>query len=136
MIKHTILLICALLATSSAQAEWNLGGGLEHFQWQEYPIGSSINPKESGPRAAFFANWTQEGIGPLFAWHAKVYAGTVNYDTFLTSNGAPVSTQTEYRGVANEGQFFYRDDLDNYKLDYIGGLGLDTWRRRIRRQPD
>ena len=37
MIQRTILLICALLATSSAQAEWNLGGGLENFQWQEYP---------------------------------------------------------------------------------------------------
>jgi len=131
MIQRTILLICALLATSSAQAEWNLGGGLENFQWQEYPANNSGNPKESGPRAAFFANWTQEGIGPLFAWHAKLYGGTVNYDTFLVSNNAPVTTQTEYRGAANEGQFFYRDDFGDYKLDYLGGLGLDTWRRRI-----
>jgi len=135
MIKRILLLVLLIFATPVALAAWNLGGGLESYQWQEYPQGSTGTPKESGPRAAFFANWTQEGIGPLFAWHAKVYGGTVNYDTFAmcncASNGAPVSTQTEYRGVANEGQFFYRDDLGDYKLDYIGGLGLDTWRRRI-----
>lgn len=131
MIKRILLLALMISATPAAQAAWDLGGGLENYQWQEYPEGSSINPKESGPRAAFFANWTQEGSGPLFAWHAKVYGGTVNYDTYLLISNVPVTTQTEYRGVANEGQFFYRDDLGDYKLDYIGGLGLDIWRRRI-----
>ena len=136
MIKRILLLALMIFATPAAQAAWDLGGGLESYQWQEYPESGTGNPKESGPRTAFFANWTQEGSGPLFAWHAKVYGGTVNYDTFVqcnncSNNGAPTSTQTEYSGVANEGQFFYRADLGDYKLDYIGGLGLDVWRRRI-----
>ena len=43
----------------------------------------------------------------------------------------PVSTKTDYVGVASEGQVFYRHDVGSYKLDQVGGLGLDFWRRRI-----
>lgn len=118
---------------SSAHAAWEVGGGLEHYQWIEYPEGFNGTPKEVGMRSALFVNWTQEGEqGPLFSWRAKLYGGTVNYDTFLISNGVPVTTKTDYIGVASEGQLFFRDDLGGYKLDYLGGLGLDFWRRSIR----
>jgi hypothetical protein len=128
-----ILLAISLLTAISAQAAWDVGVGLENYQWVEYPERINGTPKETGVRSALFVNWTQEGgQGALFAWRAKLYSGTVNYDTFLVSTGAPVSTQTDYSGVASEGQLFYRDDLGNYNLDYLGGLGLDYWRRSIR----
>jgi hypothetical protein len=132
MIERVLLLISILAVTSSVQAAWDVGGGLEDYQWKEYPAGNVGTPKEYGMRSALFVNWTQEGDGALFAWRAKLYGGTVNYDTYLISNNAPVSTKTDYAGAASEGQFFYRDNRGAYKLDYLGGLGLDTWRRRIR----
>jgi len=135
MIGRILLAISIFAVTFSAQAGWDVGGGVEHYQWIEYPTGYSGNPKESGGRAALFVNWTQEGDrGLLMAWRAKLYAGTVNYDTYVISTGAPVSTKTDYSGVASEGQMFYRYDLgaSAYKLDQLGGLGLDFWRRHIR----
>ena len=139
MIARTLLLIAILMFTLPAQAAWDAGGGLENYQWQEYDTGNTGNPKESGLRSALFVNWTQDADqGPLFAWRAKLYAGTVNYDTFVmcaapcTNNGAAVSTRTDYGGATSEGQFIYRKDLGAYRLDYLGGLGLDIWRRSIR----
>ena len=132
MILRILLAISILAVISPASAAWDVGGGLENYQWEEYPAGGTGNPKESGMRSALFANWTQEGDGALFAWRAKLYSGTVNYDTFLISTGAPVSTKTDYSGAATEGQFIYRSNAGNYKLDYLGGIGLDIWRRSIR----
>jgi hypothetical protein len=132
MIGRILLAIAILTLTPSAQAAWDIGTGLEDYQWKEYPAGSGT-PKEYGIRSALFAGWTQErDQGLLFAWRAKIYVGTVNYDTFNISTGAPVSTKTDYTGAVSEGQMHYRDNLGAYQLDYLGGLGLDTWRRRIR----
>lgn len=133
MIGRMLLATSIFAATFSAQAAWDVGAGTESYQWVEYPVGYSGNPKESGARSALFVNWTQDGDdGTLFAWRAKLYAGTVNYDTFVSSTGAPVSTKTDYNGVASEGQEFYRYNLGAYRLDQLGGLGLDYWRRSIR----
>jgi len=133
MIERVLLAVVALLATFNVQAAWDAGAGLEAYQWQEYDTGSTGNPKESGGRSAVFVNWTQEADqGMLIAWRAKLYAGTVNYDTYLQSTGAPVSTKTDYNGVLSEGQGFYRHNLGVYRLDYLGGLGMDLWRRSIR----
>ncbi len=134
MIGRILLAISVFTVTFPAQALWEVGGGAEHFQWIEYPAGYG-SPKESGTRYALFGNWTQEGDqGVLLAWRAKVYTGTVNYDTFLIGSGAPVSTKTDYLGAVSEGQMFYRYELGTsaYRLDQLGGLGLDFWRRHIR----
>ncbi len=133
MIERTLLTIAFLFVTSSAQAAWDVGGALEDYQWIEYPDASTDTPREYGLRSALFLNWTQEGDQDLLlAWRAKFYGGTVNYDTFLQSTGAPVSTKTDYGGVVSEGQLFFRTSLGDYKLDYLGGPGLDSWRRSIR----
>lgn len=135
MMKRILMLMPLLIAAPSASAAWDVGGGLEYYQWQEYDTGNTGNPKETGPRAAVFANWTQEAEhGTLFAWRAKIYGGTVNYDTFImcaapcTNDGAPMSTKTDYSGARSEGQIFYRAGA----LDYLAGLGFDTWSRSIR----
>lgn len=134
MIGRILLAVSILTAAFPAQALWEAGGGLEAYQWVEDPAGYGGNPKESGPRLALFGNWTQEGErGALFAWRAKLYAGTVDYDTYVISTGAPVSTKTDYSGASSEGQIFYRYPLGSaYRLDQLGGLGLDAWRRSIR----
>ena len=46
MIKRTLLLICTLFVASSTQAAWDLGGGLESYQWQEYPQGNTGIPND------------------------------------------------------------------------------------------
>lgn len=132
MIGRILLAISILAAIPSAHAAWEAGGGLEDYRWVEYPAGSAIHPRENGPRLALFLNWTQDGEeGGLFAWRAKLYGGTVNYDTYVTKTGAPFSTKTDYNGAVSEGQLFYRDNLGGYRLDYLGSLGLDFWRRAI-----
>jgi hypothetical protein len=133
MIARILLAFSILAATSSAQAAWDIGAGLEDYRWVEYPEGFNGTPKETGMRSALFVNWSQESDrGLLFAWRAKLYEGAVNYDTYLISTGEPVSTKTDYSGVANEVQMYYRANLGDNKLDYLGGLGLDIWRRGIR----
>ena len=133
MIERTLLIIAMLTVTSSAQAVWDVGAGLEDYQWKEYPEGVPGTPKESGGRSALFIDWTQEADrGAMFAWRAKLYGGTVNYDTFVIGTNAPVSTKTDYSGAVSEGQFFYRNNIGSYRLDYLGGIGSDIWRRRIR----
>ena len=124
-----LLAISALLISHFAHAEWDIGGGLESYRWIEYPEGFSGTPKESGFREALFVNWTQEREqGLLFAWRAKIYAGTVNYDTFyLTAPYGAVSTKTGYVGAASEGQMLYRTGGP----DFLSGIGLDFWSRDI-----
>lgn len=134
MIARILLTIAVLLSSLPVRAAWDIGGALEEYRWVEYPEEINGNPRELGLRSALFVNWTEEGEQELlFAWRAKLYAGTVNYDTYLMAPPhEPVSTKTDYNGVASEGQMFYRYNLGTYKLDQIGGLGLDFWRRGIR----
>jgi len=105
MTGRILLATFFLVSSATAWAAWDAGVGLEDYQWIEYPEGINGTPKEVGLRSALLVNWTQEGgQGALFAWRARLYGGTVNYDTFLISNGAPVSTKTDYGGVATEGR--------------------------------
>lgn len=133
MIGRILLAWCLVLLAPSAQAAWDAGGGLENYRWVEYPENFNGQPRESGMRSALFVNWMQDGdSGFLLAWRAKLYGGTVNYDTYLISTGAPVSTKTDYSGAVSELQLNHRSDLGLYKLDFLGGLAADIWRRSIR----
>ena len=67
----------------------------------------------------------------LFRYRGKLYGGKVNYDTYTQQTNIPVSTTTQYTGAAHEGQLIYRNAAQAYELDYVGGLGLDTWQRKI-----
>lgn len=124
-----------LLATFStgANAEWSIGGGLESYRWtEETGAKSPLTPKETGLRLAANLKWTKEGDqGLLFGYRGKLYFGQVHYDTYTQQTNTPVSTSTVYIGATQEGQLLYRTDAGNYKLDYVGGLGYDNWRRSI-----
>jgi hypothetical protein len=114
-----------------AQAGWEVGSGLEDYHWVEFPQ-ASRNPEEDGMRSALFINWTQErDQGVVLTWHGKFYGGSVSYDTYLISSGEPITTKTDYGGGSSEAQMRYRTALAGNKLDYIGGLGVEAWRRSI-----
>lgn len=133
MVSRILLAFAVLTLMPDARAEWDVGGGMESYQWKEYPTGFSGSPTEKGPRLAAFVNWTQtRDAGLLLGWRAKVYGGTVGYDTFEILSGNPVSTQTEYTGASSEGQLLFRHGMGTMRMDEVLGLGLDTWRRSIR----
>ena len=130
-ILSTIIIAFATFS-GQAQAEWSFGGGMENFRWQETITGSALSPLESGLRYALNLKWVQSGDnGLLFSYRGKVYTGRVHYDTFTQISNTPVSTTTQYSGATHEGQMFYRTDIGRFKLDYVGGAGLDSWRRSI-----
>ena len=83
-------------------------------------------------RSTVNVEWAQDGdYGWLFAYRGKLYFGQVQYDTYTQQTYTPVSTTTHYSGKAHEAQIFHRTAAANYQLDYVGGLGMDTWKRDI-----
>lgn len=126
--------LAAALSSTPAHAELDVGAGIEHYTWEETLQDSSLRPKEDGFRYALHLKWTESGnSGLLYAYNAKVYSGRVAYDTYTLVGNTPVSVNTDYIGMTHEGQLIFRDRLDNYRLDYVGGLGWDSWRRNINR---
>ena len=124
--------------STTANASWSLGAGIENYTWQEFPVAGFMNPKETGKRHAVHLKWIQDvEKGILFGYQGKFYGGTVNYDTYTTTVSGvpsvttytPVSTETSYSGIAHEGQLIYRSDLASFKLDLLAGVGFDLWQR-------
>ena len=130
ILAATLIAWAAFPAT--ANAGWSIGTGLEYYLWQEFISDPPLKPLETGVRNTVNVEWTQDSdYGWLFAYRGKLYFGQVHYDTYTQQTYTPVSTTTNYSGVAHEAQIFHRTDAANYQLDYVGGLGLDTWRRAI-----
>lgn len=124
--------IASAIFSTSVNAAWDTGVSLEHYSWKEDITDPAQTLKESGPRYAIHLNWTKNGDqGFLFGYRGKIYFGRVDYDTFTQLTNTPVKTNTQYSGTAHEGQLIYRSDAGNYKLDYVGGLGWDYWRRTV-----
>jgi hypothetical protein len=125
-----LLAISMLTLTASAHAGLGIGVGEESYRWVEQPSGNSGTPTEAGARFALFLDWTPtRDQGLLIGWRAKLYGGTVNYDTYTISTGTPVTTQTDYAGRAVDVYVFYRA---THGIDYLAGVGQDVWRRSIR----
>jgi opacity protein-like surface antigen len=123
--------VCALSASVSASAGWNLTLDGEHFRWAE-----STSPRvtETGPRIGIGGGWTQDQPwrGWQFAWRGKLYFGSVDYDgSTLLPPQTPVKSTTEYRGLVNEGQASYRFPGNSLGAEFVAGLGLDLWERRL-----
>ncbi len=126
------MLIAWAAFPAAANAGWSIGAGLESYRWQEFIADPPLKPLETGVRNTFNAEWPQDGdYGWLFAYRGKLYFGQVQYDTYYQVTHEPVSTTTQYSGAAHEAQIFHRTDAGKLKLDWVGGLGLDRWRRAI-----
>lgn len=124
--------LASSLFSSAAVADWQGGAGLEHYTWQESMFNPPLTVKETGSRYALHLNWEENAdSGLLYAYMAKFYAGVAQYDTYTQFSYTPVSVHTDYTGMINEGQLISRGTMGAYRLDYVGGLGLDSWRRAI-----
>ncbi len=125
------LFATALLSTE-AHADWGIGTGIEQYSWEETLQSPALTLKESGSRYALYLKWMEDrDSGLLYAYNAKLYSGRVAYDTYTQFSYTPVSTQTDYSGMMHEGQLIARNYLGNHRLDYVAGLGWDSWRRTI-----
>lgn len=132
----TRILAATFLATAlfpfAAMAEWKNSAGVEPYDWQEALHNPPLAPSENGSRYALHLNWSEGGdSGLLYAYRARLYAGRAQYDTYAQPSYAPISAQTDYNGMTHEGQLISRSNMGNYQLDYVGGLGWDSWRRTI-----
>ena len=131
-IPVALALLVALFSASPAQAQWAGGAGVEHYTWEESLQSPPLTPREGGSRYALHLQWQEDGnTGLLYAYRGKLYNGRVSYDTYTQPGYAPVPTYTDYSGMTHEGQLISRSYLGDYRLDYIGGLGWDIWRRTI-----
>lgn len=110
-------LFASTLFSPALQAEWEGG------------TGSSL-PRENSSRYALHQHGGENGDSELlYTYSAKLYNERAPYDT--QPGYFPVSTQTGYNGMSHEGQLISRRHLGNYRLDYVGGLGWDSWQRSI-----
>lgn len=120
------------LFSSFAFAGWESGAGVEQYSWEETLQNPPLSSKENGSRYALHLKWVESSDSSLlYSYKAKLYSGHVQYDTYTQFTYVPVSTQTDYNGMTHEGQLISRSSVGNYQLDYIGGLGWDSWRRTI-----
>ena len=102
----------------AAQAGWSVSGDVEHFKWRE-----STTPAvtETGPIFGLGVHWTQDRpAGWGFAYHGRLYFGSVDYDGSLLFTGEPVTGTTEYSGLRNEAQ----NKASNMAL--LGDIGSAT----------
>ncbi len=133
-----IFLILQLLTFfNPVQAALSAGFGPEHFLWREFNPDGSQALEESGFRYALQLHWEQEKpMGFLFGYEGKLYLGTVRYDGMtLGTNPVPVTTDTTYSGLQNEGILVSRKPLnDLFTLDLMTKLGWDHWSRNINPQ--
>jgi hypothetical protein len=125
-------LACSLalgLAAGSAAAApgWWISTDAEHFRWEE---SGSPSVTETGPR--YGLSWGYLGERPAgwqFGYRGQFRRGTVDYNGALLFTGEPTTARTQYTGLLNEAQGFYR--LAPQSLDFVAGLGLDYWERNI-----
>ncbi|MHB8483313.1 MAG: hypothetical protein ACYDBV_11370 [Nitrospiria bacterium] len=120
-----------------AQAELSVGVGPEYFLWREFNPNGSQALEESGFRGVAQLHWQQEKPGGvLFGYEGKLYLGTVTYNgQTLVPPYQPVTTDTAYSGIKNEGVIIFRIPYNNpYTLDLMTSLGWDHWSRDINPQ--
>lgn len=133
-----VLLSAAVHAATPSTAEqrvpYGLDAGLEYYQWKETDASGRNLLTETGPRfsfGGFFGNLPVQPQGLLYKVDGRIYFGLVNYDG-QDFNSVALNSDTEYSGMALEGQLGYRWSINaRYGADVIAGAGLDAWRRGI-----
>jgi len=112
----------------------DIGGGVEHFVWQEYDDAGGKLVKESGPRFFVSVEATNEVSERwIYGFRGRLYTGTVNCDGQLKA-GECLSLDTDYDGIAITADFTGRfiNSEGNYSdLGLRFGIGGEEWRRHI-----
>lgn len=124
-----------MTAPIAAHAELGVGLSVEQFAWTEKSDSGVRLLRERGPRHVANLEWANTS-NPDFSYGyiGKWYLGRVDY-TGQTQTGAPFTTTTAYDGSSHELRLNFRDTIKQHTLDYVAGIGLDTWKRAIDNQP-
>lgn len=142
--------LAGMVGSSSAYADsplsnltFGLSGGLESFHLKEISNGSRLLA-ESGNRyviTALLDNRDRYDPQTTLLYHleAASYWGQVDYDgqsqsVDPTQSNLPFNSQTDYQGGRGEALLGYRfmPSLLPRSIEVLGGIGLDTWSRRIK----
>lgn len=122
---------------SPGAAEKSIYAGAEQVRWREFAGGSKLL-EESGQRYFIGLESLSEGDdGLLWGLDARVYGNRINYDG-QTQDRVLLSTKTDYSGWLAEPAVHYRNTIltSRYCLDYILGLGMDSWNRVLKNSVD
>jgi hypothetical protein len=127
------LAVCAAAACVAlpAHAQMRVSIGVEAFSWKE---DTSPEVKETGALLSAGAEYTMpKEAGFLLAYRGRIYGGEVEYEgSTLFPPRTPVSSQTQYLGMSNEGQLRHRFDIQGARsLDMVLGVGVDVWQRTL-----
>jgi len=112
----------------------DIGGGVEHFVWQEYdPAGGKLL-KESGQRL-FVSLGADNEVSDrwIYGFRGRLYSGTVNCNGQLKT-GTTCTQDTDYEGISATADFtgrFIGTDGRYSDLALRLGLGGEGWRRRV-----
>ncbi len=121
--------IAAGMSTAPAYAEFNIGGGLEYFDWRE---DTTPQVTETGPLIALHINYVgDKPSGILFGGKGRLWTGSVNYEGSTLITNQPLSGTTDYAGIGGEGQLRFRSEAGPYRVDLLLALGMDAWERRL-----
>ena len=127
--RRALVALALAAASVPAAAGWSVSADFEHFRWTE---DTSPKVSETGPRLGIGVNWTQEKpAGWRFAYHGRLYFGSLNYDGSALFSGEPVTGTTDYSGVTHEGRALYRIPGSATGAEFVAGLGLDYWTRQL-----
>jgi hypothetical protein len=117
---------------SAVAGEWAVGVGIEYFHWKE-DITNGLDVTETGPILAASLRYLQtQDAGLVLGYRGKLWGGRVNYEgSELRNPNTPLSSNSGYAGISNEGQLRWRSAGDRNRLDGVFGMGFDYWRRSI-----
>ncbi len=134
--KNTLALTSLIILSSTltpAWAEVEAGVGIEYMSWREYDENRDKEQKNNGARMTFNLNLTQEQAPqgwPLLAYRGRFYASQPEYQPVIPNGEAQARDSTFY-GMAHEAQALIRYEFMEGNMDYILGVGWETWERTI-----
>ena len=122
------VVVVALACAGAARAQLATDASVEYFGWREHT--SPIEVKETGPRFGFGVGFVQpRERGLLFAYHGRVYGGSVHYSgSFQFDETRAASGTSVYLGTTQGVELRYRWPA---AVDALAGFDFDVWRRSL-----
>lgn len=136
ILQFVVLSLCFyfVFSFSPAAADFSVGLGPEYFLWREFNSNGLQALEESGIRSDIGVSWKQHADhGFLIGYTGKLYFGQVSYNgQTLFPPYQPVTTNTIYEGIQNEGLLIFRKPIEDLaSLDLVTSFGWDHWTRNI-----
>ncbi|HET9326457.1 MAG TPA: hypothetical protein VFQ05_06790 [Candidatus Eisenbacteria bacterium] len=127
-VRVSVLLLGLTSPLSSARAEWNIGGGFEHFAWTEDT--APLEVEERGMLAVLRLGLsTPLPNGVSIGYQGRFFFGDVEYQgSLLYEPTVPVSSTTRYTGNTQQGRLAI-DFAPQFAV--TTALDLDFWSRDL-----